>query len=46
MAVGSVVSSARGWENMRTLELTDIALGAASTILMFVLLLVLMPGWH
>jgi hypothetical protein len=31
---------------MRTLELTDIALGAAATILMFALLLVLMPGWH
>jgi hypothetical protein len=31
---------------MRSLELADIALGAAATIMMFALLLVLMPGWH
>jgi hypothetical protein len=30
---------------MRALA-TDIAAGAAATILMFALLLVLMPGWH
>jgi DMSO/TMAO reductase YedYZ heme-binding membrane subunit len=31
---------------MRSLELTDIALGAAAIILMFALLLASMPGWH
>jgi hypothetical protein len=40
------VSAARGWENMRNLELADIALGAAAITLMFALLLVSMPGWH
>jgi hypothetical protein len=31
---------------MRSLELTDIALGAATIMVMFALLLVPMPGWH
>jgi hypothetical protein len=33
-------------ENVRSLEFADIALGAATIILMFALLLVSMPGWH
>ena len=36
----------KGMENVRSLELADIALGAATIILMFALLLVSMPGWH
>jgi hypothetical protein len=36
----------RGWESMHSLELADIALGAAAIIMMFALLLVSMPGWH
>jgi hypothetical protein len=31
---------------MRSLELTDIALAAATIMVMFALLLVSMPGWH
>jgi hypothetical protein len=31
---------------MGSLELADIALGAATIIVMFALLLVSMPGWH
>jgi len=31
---------------MRSPELADIALGAATIIVMFALLLVSMPGWH
>jgi len=31
---------------MRGLDLADIALGAATVIVMFALLLVSMPGWH
>jgi hypothetical protein len=31
---------------MRSVELTDIALAAASIMVMFALLLVSMPGWH
>ena len=33
-------------EYMRSLELADIALAVATTILMFVLVLASMPGWH
>jgi hypothetical protein len=42
----NVVLLARGWEGMRSLELADIALGAAAIIVMLALLLVSMPGWH
>jgi len=31
---------------MRSLELADIALGAATIIVLFALLLFSMPGWH
>jgi hypothetical protein len=31
---------------MRSPELADIALGAATIIVMFALLLASMPGWH
>jgi len=31
---------------VRSLELADIALGAATIIVMLALLLVSMPGWH
>jgi len=33
-------------ESMRNPELADIALGAATIIVMFALLLASMPGWH
>ena len=38
--------TSKGMENVRNLELADIALGAATIIVMFALLLVSMPGWH
>jgi len=36
----------KGMESVRSLELADIALGAATIIVMLALLLVSMPGWH
>jgi hypothetical protein len=38
------MSSATGMESMRSPELADIALGVATIIVMFALLLVSMPG--